>query len=154
MSVTIFSIGVNAIVTRIFVAIQAIRQAFFYQVVLNIILIAAIWICTRYYGAYGYAYAIIIMNLINFISMYFICRELVPHIKYEALLKYSGFIILINAAIATGLFFAVHYIQVANLVKVITGFWLYFIILLMLNKKFALNTELAYILKHVKKKFY
>ena len=154
LSITIFSIGVNAIVTRIFVAIQAIRQAFFYQVVLNIILIAAIWICTRYYGAYGYAYAIIIMNLINFFSMYFICRELVPHIKYEALLKYTGFIILINAAIATGLFFAVHYIQVANLVKVITGFWLYFIILLMLNKKFALNTELAYILKHVKKKFY
>jgi hypothetical protein len=94
------------------------------------------------------------MNLINFITMYFICRKLVPQINYETLLKYTGIIILINAAIATALFFAVNYIQVANLVKVITGFWLYLIILLMLNKKFALNTELAHILKHVKKKFY
>jgi putative peptidoglycan lipid II flippase len=154
LSITIFSIGVNAAVTRVFIAIQAIKQPFFYQLVLNIFLIAAIWICTRYYGAYGYPYAIIIMNLVNFITMYFICRKLIPQINYVALLKYTGLIILINAAIATGLFFAVNHIQAVSLVKVIPGFLLYLIILLMLNKKFALNTELTHILKHVKQKFY
>jgi putative peptidoglycan lipid II flippase len=154
LSITIFSIGINAAVTRVFIAIQAIKQPFFYQLVLNVFLIAAIWICTRYYGAYGYPYAIIIVNLINFITMYFICRKLIPQINYAALLKYTGLIILVNAAIATGLFFAVNYIQAASLVKVISGFLLYLIILLILNKKFVLNTELAHILKHVKQKFY
>jgi hypothetical protein len=141
-------------VTRVFIAVQAIRQAFFYQVVLNILLIAAIWICTRYYGAYGYPYAIIIMNLVNYFAMYFICRKLVPQIDYVAVLKYTSLIILINAVIATGLFLAVNYIPATSLVKVISGFLLYLIILLMLNKRFALNTELLHILKHVKQKFY
>jgi putative peptidoglycan lipid II flippase len=154
LSITIFSIGVNAAVTRVFIAVQAIKQAFFYQVGLNVFLIAAIWICTRYYGVYGYPYATIIMNLVNFITMYFICRKLAPQINYAALLKYTGLIILINAAIATGLFFAANYIQTASLCKVVFGFLLYLIILLMLNKKFALNTELTSILKHVKQKFY
>jgi peptidoglycan biosynthesis protein MviN/MurJ (putative lipid II flippase) len=154
LAVTIFSIGINAMVTRVFIAVQAIRQAFFYQVVLNILLIAAIWICTRYYGAYGYPYAIIIMNLVNYFAMYFICRKLVPQIDYVAVLKYTSLIILINSVIATGLFLAVNYIPATSLVKVISGFLLYLIILLMLNKRFALNTELLHILKHVKQKFY
>jgi putative peptidoglycan lipid II flippase len=154
LSITIFSIGINALVTRIFIAMQAIRQAFFYQVVLNVFLIAVIWLCSRYYGAYGYPYAIIIMNLVNFITMYFICHKLIPQINYAALLKYTGLIIFINALIAIGLFFAVNNIQAGSLLKVISGFLLYLIILLILNKKFALNTELTNILKHAKRKFY
>ena len=154
LSVTIFSIAVNAMVSRLFMAAQYIKQAFFYQIVLNVFLIATIWICARYYGGYGYPYAIIIMNLVNFITMYFICRKLIPQINYAALLKYTGLIIFINAVIAIGLFFAVNYIQAGSLFKVISGFLLYLIILLVLNKKFALNTELTNILKHVKRIFY
>lgn len=152
LSVTVFSIGINAVVTRIFIAMQAIKQAFYYQVVLSVFLIAATWICISYYGAYGYPYAIIIMNLVNFITMYFICRKLAPQINYADLLKYTILIILINAAIATGLFVALKHIQAVSLVKVISGFLLYLIILLTVNKKFALNIELVHILKHVKRK--
>ena len=72
LSITIFSIGINAIVSRIFIAMQAIKQALFYQVVLNVLLIAAIWLFTKSYGEYGYPYAVILINIINFIGMYFI----------------------------------------------------------------------------------
>ena len=154
LALTIFSIGINAMVTRLFIAVQAIKPAFFYQVVLSILLIAAIWICTNYYGAYGYPYAIIIINLLNFVTMYFICKNLVPQINYAALLKYTSLIILINAIIAAGLYFAFAYFNIGWMPEVILGFFLYLIILLILNKKFSLNTELGYILTHARQKFF
>jgi len=153
LSVTVFSIGINAVVTRIFIAMQAIKQAFFYQVVLSVFLIITTWICTSHYGAYGYPYAIVIMNLINFLSMYFICRKLAPQVNYADLFKYTVLVIFINAIIATGLFFAIHYIQAVSLVKVISGLFLYLLILLMVNKKLALNLELVNILKHIKQQY-
>lgn len=69
LAVTVFSIGINAMVTRVFIAVQAIREAFFYQLILNVLLIAAISICTSFYGAYGYPYAVIIINLLNCLAM-------------------------------------------------------------------------------------
>ena len=154
LALTIFSFGINAMVTRLFIAVQAIKPAFFYQVILSIFLIAAIWICTNYYGAYGYPYAIIIINLLNFVSMYFICKKLVPQINYWALLKYTGLIILLNAIIAAGLYVAVYYFMPGGVLSIVFGFLLYLITLLLLNKKFSLNTELGYILTHARQKFF
>jgi peptidoglycan biosynthesis protein MviN/MurJ (putative lipid II flippase) len=154
LAVSIFSIGINAMVTRIFIAVQAIKQAFFYQVALNILLIAVIWICTKNYGAYGYPYGIIIVNLLNFFGMYFICKKLVAAIDYAAVLQYTGIIILINAAIAAGLYFAADFFNAGNLLNLVSGFLLYLIILLVLNRKFKLNTELGHIIKHVKHRFF
>lgn len=154
LAVTIFSIAINAMVTRVFIAVQAIKQAFFYQVALSIFLIGAIWVCTRYYGAYGYPYGIIIMNMVNYVAMYFICKKLAPHINYAALLTYTALIILVNTIIAAALYVAVHYSQLIGLLNIIFGFLLYLIILLILNKRFALNTELDVIIKHAKQKFF
>ena len=154
LALTIFSIGINAMVTRLFIAVQAIRPAFFYQVILNLLLIAAIWICTKYYGAYGYPYAIIIINLLNYVAMYFICRLLVPRIDYIGLLKYTGLIIAINLVIADGLYIAADYFKPGSMLQLIGGFLLYLISLAILNKKFSLNTELGYILTHARQKYF
>ena len=155
LAITIFSIGVNAIVSRVFIAIQAIRQAFLYQVVLNIILIAAIWIFTKYYGAYGYPYGIILVNLVNYILMYFICKKLAKHIDYAAILKYTGLMILINAAIAAALYFVAAYLfsDTGTLPNLIIIFLLYLFILFVLNKIFRLNAELSQAIQYIKKKF-
>jgi len=154
LAVSIFCIGVNAMVTRVFIAVQAIKQAFFYQVALNILLIAVIWICTKNFGVYGYTYGIIIVNVLNYFGMYFICKKLVSTIDYAAVLKYTGIIILINAAIASGLYFAAEFLQAGNLPSLVSGFLLYLIILLVLNRKYKLNTELGHIIKHVKHRFF
>ena len=154
LAVTIFSIGINAMVTRVFIAVQAIKEAFFYQVFLNILLIAAIWVFTKYHGAYGYPYGVIIINMVNYFAMYFVCRKLVPQINYGALLKYTGIIILINAIIATGLYLGFNYFKSGVLITIISGFLGYLFILLILNRKFKLNTELGAIFKHAKQKFY
>ena len=94
------------------------------------------------------------MNMVNFFAMYFLCKKLIPHIKYADVLKYTVLIILINAAIATGLYFTVSYFKLGVLLNIILGFLVYLIVLLILNKRFKLNTELSQIFKHVKQKFY
>ncbi len=154
LAVTIFSIGINSMVSRVFIALQAVKQAFVYQVILNVLLIAAIWLCTRQYGPYGYPYAVIIVNLLNCLGMYIICKIIAPVIEYMAVLKYAALIIAVNAAIALLLYAAVDYFEAGTWLTVISGFLLYLIILLVLNKKFKLNTELGHIITHVKQKFY
>ena len=154
LALTLFITGINTMVTRIFIALQAIRHAFFYQVGLNIILIAVTWWCTNKYGAYGYAYGIIIVNLLNYFGMYFICKKLAPTVDYAALLTYCAIIIIINAAIAAGLFLLAGYFAAGNLAVLITAFLIYILILLLLNKIFNLNTELGQLIHHAGQRFF
>ncbi len=144
LGVSIFSMGVNTMVTRVFIAIQAIKQAFVYQVVLNILLIAAIWLCTIQYGAYGYPYGIIIMNIVNYLGMYFICKKLAAFIDYAAVLKHTVVVIAINAVISAGLYVVLPFIQTSLVIKLLICFTAYFSILLFINKIFRLNSELNF----------
>jgi putative peptidoglycan lipid II flippase len=154
LAVTLFSTGINAMVTRIFIAVQAIRQAFFYQVVLNILLIAVIWLCTRQYGAYGYPYGIIIVNLVNYLGMFFICRKLVSSIDYGGLMKYTIIIVILNVAIAAALYFAAYLLNTDVVLLLLSSFLTYIIILFILNRIFKLNSDLDHIVKYVRQKFF
>lgn len=133
LSVSIFSIGINAVVTRVFIAMQAIRQAFFYQVTLNVLLIAAIWIFTKNYGAYGYPYGVILMNLVNFIGMYFICKRLFKTIEYGKLLKYSVLIIAINLPVAAVLCYLLPSSGIGPLHQLLVGFCIYLILFVVMS---------------------
>jgi peptidoglycan biosynthesis protein MviN/MurJ (putative lipid II flippase) len=154
LAITLFITGINTMVARVFIALQAIRQAFFYQVVLNVLLIVVTWMCTKTYGAYGYAYGIIIVNLVNYFGMYFICKKLAPSIDYTALLTYCAFILIINAVIGAGLIFFVNNFHWGNFSIVITGFLIYITILLLLNKIFNLNTEFTQLIHYAGKRFF
>jgi hypothetical protein len=85
--------------------------------------------------------------------MYFICKRLVAAIDYAAVLKYTGIIILINAVIAAVLYFTIDFLKVGVSLKLLLVFLLYLMILLVLNKKFKLNTELGRELKNVRQIF-
>lgn len=142
LSITIFSFGINALVSRLFIATQSIKQAFIYQVVLNVLLIIAIWIFTKYYGAWGYPYGIILMNLVNYLLMFFICKKILSRINYAGLLKYTALLLLLNAAIASGFYFAAPYLHLAILPKLLISFFVYLFILMLLGKQFQLNPSL------------
>jgi putative peptidoglycan lipid II flippase len=137
-SLVIFSIGINALVSRIFIAMQAIRQAFLYQVLLNLLLIAAMLMLTRYYGPWGYPYAVVLVNGINYLLMLFICKKIAPWINYGAILLYSLVLLLINAAVAAALWFTLPYLPENIWVKLLTGFFVYLFVLFLLYKKFLL----------------
>jgi len=143
LAVTIFSIGINSMVTRVFIALQAVRQAFIYQVILNMLLIAAIWLCTNQYGPYGYPYAVIIVNLFNCLAMYIICKIIAPFIDYVAVLKYAALVIAVNAAIALLLYAAFDYFSTGTWLSILLGLLLYVITLIFVNRRFKLNAELG-----------
>jgi putative peptidoglycan lipid II flippase len=134
LAITIFSIGVNAMVTRIFIAMQIIKQALFYKIIMNGLLIAAIWLFTKFYGAYGFAYGVIFMNMVNFLSMFFICRKFFKSINYSHVINYTAQVIAINLPLA---FICYYFLSAANifyLYKLIIGGIVYLVIMLMANR--------------------
>jgi len=120
---------------------------------LNTLLIIAIWLFTKNYGAYGYPYAIILMNCVNYVGMFYICKLIAPKINYAALLKHTGLLLLINAAITTGLYFVQPWIHAGLLGNCIIPFLVYLMILLLLNKIFHLNGDLLRAFQYVQKRF-
>jgi len=127
-SLVIFSIGVNAMVTRIFIAVQAVRQAFLYQVLLNAFLVGAILVFTHYCGARGYPYGLVLMHAVNYILMFFMCKKLVAYLNYAGLVKYTLILLLIYGATGTVLYLAMPYLQLATWPALLTGFFAYLIV--------------------------
>jgi peptidoglycan biosynthesis protein MviN/MurJ (putative lipid II flippase) len=137
LSVTIFSIAVNAMVSRLFIAAHFMKQAFAYQVVMSCVLIFFIWLFSKYYGAYGYPYAVILVNAINFLTMFFVCRKYFEFIQYGQLLKYTGVIILIDLPVAVILFYTLQQSSLFYFYKLLIGLIIYslvFIIMARLKK--------------------
>lgn len=141
LSVTIFSIGINAMVTRIFIATQAIKQAFVYQVVLNVLLIGAIWLFTNMYGKYGYPYAVILVNCINFMGMYLICKKYFKVIEYGKLLVYSVKMILLNLLPAIGLYYLLPMTGFGSIYKLLTGAAIYLLVFVFMLKTSTVNQD-------------
>ena len=141
LSITVFSIGVNALVTRIFIAMQAIKQAFFYQLILNVLLIAGIWIFTKRYGEYGYPYGVILVNCVNYIGMYFICKKYFKAIEYGKLLRYSANIIAINLPLATLLYYVLLPTNLVSLYKLLAGSIIYLVVFILMIriKRFGID---------------
>ena len=148
LAVSVFSIAVNAMVTRIFIAMQAMKQAFIYQVIMNALLIIAIVLFVKYTGAYGYGYAVITLNIINLAGMFFICRIIAPHINYAALVKYTGLIILLNGIIGLLIYFVSNSLQIAGIFKLAVLFITWLVILAGLNKVLHLDFNIAPVLKN------
>ena len=134
LSITIFSIGINAIVTRIFIAMQAIKQSLLYQVVLNILLIAAIWLFTKSYGEYGYPYGIIFINLVNFIGMYFICRKYFTAIEYGKMLKYTAGIMAVYLPVSAMFYYGMFSVNMLSFYKLLIGFCIYLFVFILMNR--------------------
>jgi len=135
LSLAIFSTGINALVARAFTAMQAIRQAFIYQISLNALLFVLIWILTGSYGAIGYPYAVVITGLINFVLMYILCRFLFSGFDYLALIKFTGLLVIINGLIAIPLFYATEQIPVAGWLRLGLCFFVYLFLCLVLKNK-------------------
>ncbi len=139
LSVTIFSIGINAMVSRIFIAAQAIRQAFYYQVAINSFLIVAIWLFTKWYGAYGYPYGVIVCNLLNFVLMYFICKKIFKQVQYGKLLQFSAIVFAVTLPVTIALFYVIPLSGIAAVYKLLGGMCIYLMVFIILSRITKVN---------------
>jgi putative peptidoglycan lipid II flippase len=119
LSLTIFVIAINSMVTRVLIALQALKQGLIYQLAMNGLLILSTWLCVRQYGAYGYGYALIAVNLLNLAFMYFVCAKAAPGIAYGKLAIYTFKIGLVNAGIGIAMWYLHPYITVVPLLKLV-----------------------------------
>lgn len=147
LAVTVFSIAINAMVTRIFIAKQAIKQGFIYQLIMSLLLMLLIWGFVKIYGPYGYGYAIITINILNIAGMFFSCQIIAPEINYAMLIRYTGIIILINGLIAAVMYFISAWLPMAGIFKmlILISCWLF--ILGVINKVWKLEFNRVLIFK-------
>jgi len=153
-SLTGFVIGINALVSRVFMATQSIRPAFLYQLIMNGILIAAIWYLTKEYGAWGYPYALIGVYSLNFLMMYFLCRQLPVDIQYARLFPYAILLLLINGAISAVLYFLFTGLHLNTIPLLLTGFFAYLFLYLSVNRLARLNPLPGQLFQYVRNRFF
>jgi peptidoglycan biosynthesis protein MviN/MurJ (putative lipid II flippase) len=134
LAITIFSIGINAMVTRIFIAMQIIKEAFFYKIIMNGLLIVVMWLFSKYYGPYGYPYAVIFINSLNVITLFFICKKFFKTIAYSHILKYTALMLMVNIPLAALLWYVLQATTFFYLYQLLAGAVIYFIVMVLINK--------------------
>ena len=134
-SITIVSIGINALVARLVIAIQAIRQSLMYQVIINLLLFTCIWVFSKNYGPYGYPYAVILMGIVNVVLLFFMCKKLTPGINYLSLIRFTVWLLVINALLAIPIFIIINYLLVGPFTQIIVSAFVYFFALWLIREK-------------------
>jgi putative peptidoglycan lipid II flippase len=153
-SVVILSIGINAMVARVLIAMQLIRQSLWYQLTVNSILVISIAVLAKYYGGYGYPFGVIGINMLNVGVTYFICRKWIPFINYAMILRYTLVITAINAAIGAIIYFFIGYTGLTPVEQLFTGTAIYIVLLLLANRFLKLNSDLDLVIKGITQKLF
>ncbi|MFH0983535.1 MAG: hypothetical protein V2A79_18630, partial [Planctomycetota bacterium] len=79
-------LGINTLVARLFMAAQKIREGFWYQVVMNLLLIGLAAVALKRVGAIGYPLAQLAHGVLNIVLLYVLMRFIFPAVRYAALL--------------------------------------------------------------------
>ncbi len=93
-------LAINTIVTRLFMAAQKIRQGFFYQVAMNLLVIGLSVVLLRWLGAIGWPVAQLVLGAASALLLYGFLKYVFPAIHYGRFLEDLARMIAFNAAAA------------------------------------------------------
>ena len=136
--------AINTLFARLFMASHKIKEAFWYQVLLNGSLICSIYLSIQHFGVLGYPFSILSIYSLNVLFCYFLEKRFFNMIGYYKILKKFALLILINIALGAIVFAAVRSLDVANewLILMI-AVALYGCLLLGANYLFRLNEDVS-----------
>jgi putative peptidoglycan lipid II flippase len=83
-------LAANTIVARLFMATQKIRQAFGYQIAINLVQIALLLAGIRLWGAVGYPIAVAATGLLNLLLLWPLMKWMFPFVRYAEVLRYGA----------------------------------------------------------------
>lgn len=86
-----------SITSRLYMACQIIKYAFYYQILSNAMLVALIYIGIYYFGIIGYPLSYLLINIINFIVIKYYVYKYITFINYNKIFKSLLNVLLINA---------------------------------------------------------
>ncbi len=134
---------INTLFARMFMATHKIKEAFWYQVVFNIALIAALYISVKKFGVIGYPVTMVIVHTLNVLCCYFLERFYFGFINYANILKRFSFIILINILISITVYYLMVFFGMSRPVPtLLIAFTIYLMILFSINRVFKINHNL------------
>jgi putative peptidoglycan lipid II flippase len=126
---------VNALVSRLFMAYHKIKESFWYQVSMNVMLVIFMAAGIRYFAEYGYLCALIITYILNVVLIYFLISRILPSIDYGKILQYFYKIIALNVAVTAVLFYTKQFwaIGSSSVVSLMAGSIIYLLLIVLSN---------------------
>lgn len=88
----------NSIVARLFLSAHKVREVFWYQIAMNLLLAGLIALFVSRLGALGYPSALLVFYAFSVFSAGFLCAHYFPDIGYWSGVRYLGRVTAINAA--------------------------------------------------------
>lgn len=139
--ITLPFLVIISMIGNLFVAAQIIKYSFIYQIVVNSMQIGIMFFGVNLYGYIGYPVAVLITNVLNVFFVYLLFVKFFPYVQYLEIIKYLVVILLTNVLIII----IIKIIPLSSLspfVKLLIASLVYIILLIGINLKFDLNTDI------------
>jgi len=90
-------ISINTFLSRLLMSIKKVNQSFYFQVGFNVVMLIAIFICTKFFYLHGFMWSMLIVYyLYSTVICIFLMKWLMPYIEYRKFLWLFVQIILLN----------------------------------------------------------
>jgi putative peptidoglycan lipid II flippase len=132
---------INTLFSRVFMATYKIREAFWYQVIFNVVLSSCLFLGVKMFGIIGYPLTLVGLHVLNVLFCYFLQKFYFDFIGYAVILKNFLLVLLLNAAISFIVFQMMKSIKTDNPFAVLSiSFLIYLILLFAINKMLRINS--------------
>ncbi|MGD9643673.1 MAG: lipid II flippase MurJ [Elusimicrobiales bacterium] len=132
----------NSLTSRLFMAAQKVRQAFWYQLCVNILLAALIMAFVMRFGALGYPAGLLVFYALNLFATGFLIIHYFPGIRYWQGILYALKVVALDLALLLPVWLAVgRYGPDTNLFRVVLAAAVYFGLLAGLSVRLGVNEE-------------
>ena len=126
----------NTLVSRLFMASHKIKEAFWYQLLFNLVQIASLYVAVQIFGVIAYPITLIAIYSTSTLLYYFVEKHYFNMIGYDRILKNFVLFLLINALVASLVFYSIMALGIADK-------WI------MLTVAFTLQITLLLIANHI-----
>ncbi len=144
-------VSINTLCARIFMSVGIIREAFYYQSILNILSIILVTVFVKYFGYHAYPYAVVLVYTINIFTIKTLFDRYVTYIKYKMILSDFIRVLVINIPSCFVLWIIIVSMKLNPLLSLLTSGFIYVVILVMLNQVWVVNKDLATLVSGVVK---
>jgi putative peptidoglycan lipid II flippase len=146
-------LGLNILVSRVYIARQKIKEAFYYQIILNLILGFLIFLGIHFLGPMGYCYGYLFYWVLNVFVLYYHNRRLFSFLEYGKILYYILVVYIINLPLFGVLIKLSYEIQLPSIPKILLITFTHCIIVLIVNYFFRINHDIYQISQKLFKSF-
>jgi putative peptidoglycan lipid II flippase len=144
---------INTLFSRLFMASHKILQAFWYQILFNVLLITSIYFSVLRFGVVGYPVTWVSAYFLNVLFCYFLEKLYFNLIRYSLVLKKLFFILIFNLFVCMIVYIWKKWTGISSdWISLGTGGVLYLSVIILLNIPLKLNESINFFILQVWKK--